>query len=78
LTPLTAGGAGMTSLAVGKVKTPCVPILGPKKSTVMKVMGVMKLPNSLVIIHLKGELSFKMKKLPNCWVISSIPLLTSF
>jgi hypothetical protein len=42
-----------------------------KKSTVMKVMGVMKLPNSLVILHLKGELSFKMKKLSNCWVISN-------
>jgi len=47
-----------------------VPFLGPKKLTVMKVKGVMKLPNSLVILHLKGELSFKMKKLPNCWVIS--------
>jgi hypothetical protein len=46
----------MTSLAVGKVKTPRVPILGPKKSTVMKVMGVMKLPNSLTLkIPLKQQ-----------------------
>jgi len=41
----------------------------------MKVKGVMKLPNSFVIFHLKGDLSFKMKKLPKCWVISSLPLL---
>jgi hypothetical protein len=46
----------MTSLAVGKVKTPRVPFLGPKKSTVMKVMGVMKLPNSLTLkIPLKQQ-----------------------
>jgi len=44
----------------------------------------MKLPNSLVILHLKGDLSFKMKKLSNCWVISKdkkdniTPLLGNF